>query len=67
MWSITLMEPALQPLMVTRLGSPPNAAIFLWTHFKAATWSLKPLFPGARASPVLRNPVNRKLNTNRLV
>lgn len=35
--SITLMDPALQPAIVTLLGSPPNAAMFRCTHLRAAT------------------------------
>jgi hypothetical protein len=32
-------EPAESPKMVTLFGSPPNAAIFCFTHLSAASWS----------------------------
>lgn len=59
--SMTLKEPALYPDMVTRLGSPPNAAMFFCTHLRAATWSLKPLLPGTVLSPVLIKPGGRRI------
>lgn len=60
MCSMTLVEPALHPAMVTRPGSPPKALMFLCTHFNAATWSFIPLLPGASSSPVLRKPGNEE-------
>lgn len=48
--------PALNPKIVTKLGSPPKCAILSLTHFKATTWSFSPLFPGASSSPVLIKP-----------
>ena len=35
--TMTLTAPALHPVMVTRLGSPPNAAMFLLTQRRATT------------------------------
>ena len=34
--------PALSPKIVTRLGSPPKAAMFRCTHFSPSSWSMKP-------------------------
>ena len=39
----TMLPPALSPIIVTRLGSPPNAAIFSYIHCRARRVSLKPL------------------------
>ena len=39
---LTDMAPADCPAMVTFRGSPPKAAIFRWTHFRAAIWSIRP-------------------------
>ena len=38
----TECAPADSPKMVTRPGSPPNAAMFCLTHLSAATWSISP-------------------------
>ena len=35
----TLFAPALCPMMVMLLGSPPKAAMLSWTHCKAHSWS----------------------------
>lgn len=56
-WQLTDIEPALWPAMVTWLGSPPKAAMFLFTHFKARSWSFRPLLPGITPSSVVKNPV----------
>ena len=40
--SLTENDPALSPKIVTFPGSPPNAAIFFFTHSRAATWSSNP-------------------------
>jgi hypothetical protein len=40
--ALTEIEPADSPAMVTRFGSPPNAAMFCCTHRSAATWSSRP-------------------------
>ena len=40
--ALTENEPADSPAMVTRAGSPPNAAIFWFTHCSAAAWSIRP-------------------------
>lgn len=53
---IVLVEPALHPDNVTKLGFPPNALILSRIHFKTTTWSLKPLLPGASFVPVLKKP-----------
>lgn len=37
-------------------GVSPKAAALRCTQRRADTWSLKPLLPGATASPVLRKP-----------
>ena len=42
MSALTEIEPADSPAMVTRLGSPPKAAMFFCTHWSAATWSNRP-------------------------
>ena len=42
--------------VLTFSGSPPNAAMFFWTHFRAKFWSQSPRFPGMTSSPVERNP-----------
>ena len=39
---LTLHEPADSPKMVTRDGSPPNAAMLRCTQPRAATWSRRP-------------------------
>ena len=36
------MAPADWPKIVTWLGSPPNAPMLAWTHFRAAIWSISP-------------------------
>lgn len=41
---LTLSPPADSPKRVTRLGSPPNAAMFCCTHCRANRWSRKPEF-----------------------
>ena len=38
----TLQEPADSPKIVTRSGSPPNAAMLSRTHSSAAIWSSTP-------------------------
>lgn len=50
----TLMPPADSPKMVTRPGSPPKKLMFFCTQERAASWSLKPQFPEACWSCVLR-------------
>ena len=40
--ALTDIEPADSPTIVMRLGSPPKASILSFTHFMAATWSMKP-------------------------
>ena len=40
--ALTEIDPADSPAMVTRFGSPPNAAMFFCTHRSAATWSSRP-------------------------
>ena len=40
--ALTEIDPADSPAMVTRLGSPPKAAMFFCTHRSAATWSSNP-------------------------
>lgn len=42
MWSIDDMPPAQSPPSVTRLGFPPNFAMFWLIHVRAETWSNKP-------------------------
>ena len=42
MSALTEIDPADSPAMVTRAGSPPNAAMFCRTQRKAATWSSSP-------------------------
>ena len=57
-WSPTLAPPALKPKIVTFAGSPPNARMFCWTHFRACTWSSIPKFPRSKAansSPLLHS------------
>ena len=41
----TLIAPADSPKIVTRSGSPPNAATLSRTHSSAATWSRMPALP----------------------
>ena len=41
-WSMTLTPPPDWPKIVTRAGSPPNAAMLRCTHSSAATWSRSP-------------------------
>src|SRR5262245_43942390 len=43
--ALTEVEPADSPAMVTRFGSPPNAAMFFCTHASAAAWSSSPWLP----------------------
>src|SRR5215831_12149059 len=38
-WALNDVDPADSPAMVTRLGSPPNAAMFCCTQRRAAFWS----------------------------
>ncbi len=45
----TLPPPADWPAIVTRSGSPPNAAMFSRTQRSAAIWSSTPRLPGAPA------------------
>jgi hypothetical protein len=40
--ALTEIDPADSPAIVTRFGSPPNAAMFCCTHRSAATWSSSP-------------------------
>ena len=54
---VTLADPALSPAIVTWLGSPPNALIFLLTHRKASIWSKMPAFPGTSSVSNERNPI----------
>ena len=42
MSALTAKEPADSPKIVTLPGSPPNAAMFFFTHCSAATWSSRP-------------------------
>ena len=42
MCALTEIDPADSPAIVTRFGSPPNAAMFFCTHCSAATWSRRP-------------------------
>mmetsp|Transcript_47074 Transcript_47074/g.134324 ORF Transcript_47074/g.134324 Transcript_47074/m.134324 type:complete len:221 (+) Transcript_47074:754-1416(+) len=37
-----MLAPSLWPSSVTRPGSPPNAAMFLWTQRRACCWSRNP-------------------------
>ena len=55
---VMLMAPADSPAMVTRDGSPPNAAMFCCTHLSAATWSWSPRLarPSATSDSVNRKP-----------
>ncbi len=46
----TEKAPADSPKIVTFLGSPPNAWIFLCTHWRAARWSRKPGLRSATGS-----------------
>ena len=39
---LTAMPPADSPKIVTFFGSPPNAAIFFFTHWRPAIWSSRP-------------------------
>ena len=38
---LTSCDPADSPAMVTLFGSPPNFAMFRFTHCSAAIWSIK--------------------------
>lgn len=42
--------------IVTRLGSPPNWAMFFFTHSKAVIWSPIPKFPLISVPGIARNP-----------
>ena len=53
---VTLAPPALCPAIVTWLGSPPKALMFLLTHRKASIWSKIPAFPGTSSVSNERNP-----------
>ncbi len=44
-WYPILAAPELSPNSVTRLGSPPNAAILSLTHCMATNWSFRPKLP----------------------
>lgn len=44
------------PTIVTRLGSPPNAAIFSLVHCRAEIMSKTPRFPGGLLERVFRKP-----------
>lgn len=48
--------PVSWPTIVTRLGSPPNAAIFSLVHCRAAIMSNTPRFPGGLLERVFRKP-----------
>ena len=39
---LTAMPPADSPKIVTRFGSPPNAAMLRWIHWRPATMSSRP-------------------------
>jgi len=49
--------PADWPPIVTRSRLPPKCPMFSCIHFKASTWSLRPIFPLTTPSPVFRNPI----------
>lgn len=59
MWNPTEVLPALSPKIVTRFGSPPNAAMLFCTHWKTNRWSFKPAFPVAFGCFNARNPDDR--------
>ena len=40
MRALTANDPADSPKIVTLPGSPPNAAMFRFTHCSAASWSM---------------------------
>lgn len=48
--------PVSWPTIVTRLGSPPNAAMFSLVHRSAAIMSSTPRLPGGLVERVFRNP-----------
>ncbi|KAF9798069.1 hypothetical protein SFRURICE_016459, partial [Spodoptera frugiperda] len=52
----TAAPPLPWPTRVIESGSPPNRAIFFWTHFKPAIISFNPALPGAVSVPRQRNP-----------
>jgi hypothetical protein len=56
MWKWTEAAPALIPMAVTRLGSPPKLRMLALTHLRARTWSFRPMFPVIVSSPVDRKP-----------
>ena len=58
----TLMPPADSPKIVTRSGSPPNAAMLSRTHSSASTWSRIPAFPEPATSSPKRSSRCRNPN-----
>lgn len=56
MWKPMELLPALSPKIVTRFGSPPNAAMLFCTHWKTSRWSFKPVLPVALGCFSARNP-----------
>ena len=51
LWLIKLF-----PNMVIESELPPKLSIFAFIHFRAKTWSQRPLLPGIFSSPVDINP-----------
>ncbi len=66
-WKRTELAPALSPKIVTLCGSPPNAAMFLCTHWSARRWSSRPTFlsvkPDAAKNPKILSLGKRIKNT----
>lgn len=59
--------PVSWPTIVTRLGSPPNAAIFSLVHRSAVIMSSTPRLPGGLLERVFRKPAEGQTECRLLV